>query len=113
MVQLNRTDCLWKLGEDLLQLFVFHPTADLSLPLATLEALYAECFSRKLQTAVYSAKDVQQVLRAKHMKKVIHVNMYSFIQWNLSLLSPQVRAGTCPMGRAHKGLPPNPPPLSK
>ncbi len=76
MVQLNRMDCLWKLGCDLVQLFVFHPTADLTLPVASLESLYAECFSRKLLTAVYAAKDIHQVLRAKQMKKMIQVCYY-------------------------------------
>lgn len=76
LVQLNRVDCLWKLGCDLVQLFVFHPTADLSLPLDSLESLYAECFSRRLQTAVYAAKDIHQVLRAKQLKKVIEVCIF-------------------------------------
>jgi hypothetical protein len=66
-------DCLWKLGNDLVQLFVFRPTADLSLPVSSLEALYAEYYSRRLLTAVYAAKDIHQVLRAKALKKVIQV----------------------------------------
>lgn len=73
LVQLNRSDCLRKLGEDLLYLFVHHPTADLSLPVLSLETLYAECYSRKLLTAVYAAKDIQQVLKCKQLKKVIQV----------------------------------------
>lgn len=77
LVQLNRMDCLWKLGEDLLQLFVYEPTADLTLPTAGLETLYAECFSRKLHTAIYAAKDIHQVLRAKQLKKVIQVKKVS------------------------------------
>ena len=73
LVQLNRQDCLWKLGEDLLHLFEYQPTATLSLPVSSLEALYAQCFSRRLVLAVYAAKDIHQVLRAKVLKKVIQV----------------------------------------
>ena len=73
LVQLNTTDCQWKVGCDLIQLFVFRPTADLSLPVAGLEALYAEYFSRRLRTAVYAAKDIKWLLKAKHVQKVIEV----------------------------------------
>ena len=73
LVQLNSEDCLWKLGGDLLHLFVYQPTADLSCPVSSLETLYQECYSRKLVPATYSAKSIQQVLKAKHLKTVIQV----------------------------------------
>ncbi len=75
MIQLISSECLWKLGEDLLQLFVFRPTHDLSHPLSALPSLYQECFSKKLMTSVYSATSLEQVLRSKVLKKVIHVSL--------------------------------------
>ena len=77
MVQLDSKDCLWKLGEDLLQLFVYRPTCDLTHPVSSLAHLYQECFSRKLVTAVYSAKDLEQVLKSKVLKTVINVSILS------------------------------------
>ncbi len=57
----------------MLNLFVHHPTANLTLAVSELESLYLECYSRKLLTAVYAAKDINQVLRAKQLRKVIQV----------------------------------------
>ena len=73
LVQLNCKDCLWKLGGDLLHLFVYRPTSDLSHHISSLETLYQECYSKKLITSVYSAKNIQQVLRAKELKCIIQV----------------------------------------
>ena len=86
-VQLNRADCLWKVGEDLLHLFEYHPTPSLSLPVKSLEALYCQCYSRKLLPAVYAAKDIHQLLRAKILKKVIQVR---FVLWVNSFLKKVV-----------------------
>lgn len=47
----------------------------MTLAVSDLESLYAECYSRKLQTAVYAARDINQVLRAKQLKKVIQVRL--------------------------------------
>ena len=73
MIQLNRPDCLWKLSRDLLYLFVYHPTADFTMPLDDLLAVYAECFGRKFVPAVYAAKKFEQLMGGKHMLKVMKV----------------------------------------
>lgn len=95
-------DCHWKVGCDLVQLFVFRPTADLSLPVAGLEALYAEYFSRKLQTAVYAAKDINSLLKAKHVKKVIEVRIQDSQSCSIAAAPPSLPLSLSP---------PSPPPV--
>ena len=75
LIQLNRPDCLWKLSRDLLYLFVYHPTADFSMPLNDLLAVYTDCFGQKFVPAVYAAKTFQQLMGGKHMLKVMKVGM--------------------------------------
>ncbi len=75
MVQLNAPDCVWKLSQDLLYLFVYQPTADFTRPLDELLNVYAKCFHHKLVPAVYQAKTVQQVMKSKQINKFIKVHM--------------------------------------
>ena len=79
VIQLNQSDCLWKLSRDLLYLFIYHPTPTFSMPLSDLLTVYAECFGRKLVPAVYAAKKFQQLMGGKHTVKVLKVGMVLYI----------------------------------
>ena len=73
VIQLNQADCLWKLAQDLLYVFVYHPAADFTMPLTDLQATYDKCHGHSFVSAVYAAKNIQQVLRAKHLTKSFKV----------------------------------------
>ena len=74
MIQLNRTDCLWKLGQDLLYLFVYRPTPELTLPTAHLLTLYQQCYGRKFVPAIYGVKTLEGVIETvKSISKLMTV----------------------------------------
>ena len=73
VVQLNQSDCLWKLGQDLLYLFVYRPTADFMMTVSELVGTYPICYGRTLVPAIYAFKKIALLLASKQVAKIVKV----------------------------------------
>ena len=80
LVQLNRPDCISKLGLDLLHLFVVQPTPQLDLSLAQVNSLYLQTYGRRLIPAVYGMKTLEGLIEKEKqlniLLKVCALTMY-------------------------------------
>ena len=65
LVQLNRPDCIAKLGLDLLNLFVVQPTPQLDLSLVQINSLYLRCYQHRLVPAVYGMRTLEGVIEGE------------------------------------------------
>ena len=83
LVQLNRPDCVAKLGLDLLYLFVVRPTPQLDLSLAQISSLYSQCYGRRLTPVVYGMRTLEGVIEGeKHLSllfKVCCIGDYEYV----------------------------------
>ena len=77
VVQLNVKECCKKLQQDLLHVFVCHPTADFSLPLSAVLETYNSCFGHTLNPAVYGAQDLPGLMGIPCVAEVIKVLVHS------------------------------------
>ena len=68
LVQLNRPDCISKLGLDLLYLFVVKPYPTFELSLVQISSLYHQCYGRRFNPAVYGMRTLEGVIQGeKHI----------------------------------------------
>lgn len=75
LIQLNLKECYNKLKQDLLHVFVCHPTADFSLHLNAVLKIYQACFGHALKPVVYASVDVPGVFGLPCVAAVMKVHL--------------------------------------